>query len=131
MASSRKLESDRQGSKRLAQIAQLEERLRQIKERHQAVESRRRTLESRRSRKADTRRKILVGAVVLSRIDLGELSREELRHWLNQALTRKDDRALFDLFRDSKVSLRDALAAAGNPEDLRIAFQQAGLSAAY
>ena len=35
----------------------------------QAVEARRRTLESRRSRKADTRRKILVGAIVLARVE--------------------------------------------------------------
>jgi twitching motility protein PilT len=41
------------------------------------------------------------------------------------------DRALFDLYRDSKVNLDDVLAVASNPEDLRIAFQQAGLSAAY
>jgi twitching motility protein PilT len=41
------------------------------------------------------------------------------------------DRALFDLYRDSKVGLDEVLAVAGNAEDLRIAFQQAGLSAAY
>ena len=41
------------------------------------------------------------------------------------------DRALFDLYRDNKVNLDDVLAVASNPEDLRIAFQQAGLSAAY
>jgi twitching motility protein PilT len=41
------------------------------------------------------------------------------------------DRALFDLYRDNKVGLDEVLAVAGNAEDLRIAFQQAGLSAAY
>jgi hypothetical protein len=50
-------------SKRAAQIAQLEEKLRQLKAREQAVDARRRSLESRRRRKDDTRRKILVGGL--------------------------------------------------------------------
>jgi twitching motility protein PilT len=41
------------------------------------------------------------------------------------------DQALFSLFKDGLVSLRDALAVATQPEDLRIALQQAGLSPAY
>lgn len=84
-------------SARRARIAQLEERLRQLRAREQAVESRRRVLESRRARKADTRRKILVGAVVLAKVEQGELPRERLRTWLDAALTRADDRGLFGL----------------------------------
>jgi Tfp pilus assembly ATPase PilU len=41
------------------------------------------------------------------------------------------DQALFTLFKDGLVSLRDALSVASAPEDLRIALQQAGLAAAY
>jgi hypothetical protein len=82
-------------SKRAAQIAQLEEKLRQLKAREQAVEARRRSLESRRSRKADTRRKILVGAIVLAKVQRGEIAAADLRSWLDGALTRADDRALF------------------------------------
>ena len=82
---------------RSAKIAELEEKLRQLKAREQAVEARRRTLESRRSRKADTRRKILVGAIVLARVERGEISESDLRRWLDGALTRSDDRALFGL----------------------------------
>jgi twitching motility protein PilT len=41
------------------------------------------------------------------------------------------DQALFTLFKDGLVSLRDALAVASQPEDLRIALQQAGLASAY
>jgi len=41
------------------------------------------------------------------------------------------DQALFSLFKDGLVSLRDALAVASQPEDLRIALQQAGLAPAY
>ena len=81
--------------KRTDKIAQLEEKLRQLKAREQAVEARQRTLESRRKRKDDTRRKILVGAIVLAKVEQGELDAARLRGWLDAALTRDDDRALF------------------------------------
>ena len=84
-------------SKRLAKIAELEAKLRQLKERQQAVETRRRTLESRRERKADTRRKILVGAIVLARVEHGEMDRALLGRWLEQGLVREDDRRLFGM----------------------------------
>jgi len=84
-------------TKRATQIAQLEERLRQLKAREQAVEARRRSLESRRLRKDDTRRKILVGAIVLAKVEQGELDSGQLRRWLDAALTRDDDRGLFGL----------------------------------
>jgi hypothetical protein len=58
---------------------------------------RRRATESRRTRKEDTRRKILVGAIVLARVEQGRLPQTELRAWLDEALTRPDDRVLFDL----------------------------------
>jgi twitching motility protein PilT len=41
------------------------------------------------------------------------------------------DQALFTLYKDGLVSLRDALSVASQPEDLRIALQQAGLASAY
>jgi hypothetical protein len=82
---------------RVEKIALLEEKLRQLKAREQAVEARRRSLESRRSRKADTRRKILVGAIVLAKVERGEISATDLRSWLEAALTRADDRGLFGM----------------------------------
>jgi hypothetical protein len=90
-------EMGRAGSKRLAKIAELEAKLRELKERQQAVEARRRTLESRRERKADTRRKILVGAIVMAKVERGEIAAADLRRWLDQALVRSDDRGLFGL----------------------------------
>jgi septal ring factor EnvC (AmiA/AmiB activator) len=84
-------------SNRVEKIAQLEEKLRQLKAREQAIEARRRTLESRRSRKADTRRKILVGAIVLAKVERGEIAAADLRSWLEAALSRSDDRLLFEL----------------------------------
>lgn len=78
-------------------IATLEDRLKQLKAKQHRVESRRRTLESKKSRKDDTRRKILVGAIVLSKVDQGEFSDAKLRQWLSESLTRSDDRELFNL----------------------------------
>lgn len=78
-------------------IDALEQRLRQLKTQHQRSEARRRTVESRRQRSEDTRRKILVGAIVLAKVEQGVLEESVLRKWLDGALTRPDDRALFAL----------------------------------
>ena len=78
-------------------IAGLEERLRQLKARQARAEARQRALLSRRARKDDTRRKILAGALVLAKVAAGELEAKRFREWLDQALTRADDRALFEL----------------------------------
>jgi len=78
-------------------IAGLEEKLKQLKTRQARAEARQRALLSRRARKDDTRRKILAGAIVLTKADQGELDPKLLRSWLDQGLTRADDRALFEL----------------------------------
>jgi citrate lyase beta subunit len=74
------------------QIATAQERLKQLKARQLRVVARQRALESRRDRKAVTRRKFLVGAIVLAKVD-----QAQLRRWLDEELTRDDDRELFDL----------------------------------
>lgn len=79
------------------QIATLEERLRQLKARQQKTIARQRAFESHKERKNDTRRKILIGAIVLARIKQGRFPETELRAWMDEALTRPDDRALFAL----------------------------------
>jgi hypothetical protein len=78
-------------------IHTLEERLRQLKAKQLRVAARKRTLESRRSRRDDTRRKILVGAIVLAKVDQGVFDAAVLNGWLDAALSRADDRALFGL----------------------------------
>ena len=78
-------------------IADLEEKLRQLKARQARAEARKRALLSRRARKDDTRKKILAGAIVLAKANQGELDPKLFRSWLDQGLTRADDRALFDL----------------------------------
>ena len=79
------------------QIETLQEKLKQLKTRQQAIENRKKAIASKRERKVDTRRKILIGATVLARIDRKELDQGELKTWLDKHLTREDDRALFEL----------------------------------
>ena len=79
------------------QISTLEEKLNALKLRAQRIEARKRAIESKRERKADTRRKILVGAVVMAKVEQKVMDEKQLRGWLDEALTRADDRALFKL----------------------------------
>ena len=78
-------------------ISQLEDRLAELKMRQQRIEARKLALQVRRDRKAETRRKILIGGVVLERVAAGQLSESELRAWLDPALSRSTDRVLFRL----------------------------------
>jgi hypothetical protein len=78
-------------------ISELETKLKQLKVRQQRIDARARALVSRRARKDDTRRKILIGATILARVDRDELDHADLQAWLDAHLTRDDDRALFDL----------------------------------
>jgi hypothetical protein len=79
------------------QISTLEERLKLLKLRHQRTESRKKAIESQRKKKADTRRKILIGTVVMAKIEQKVLDESLLRGWLNDALTSAHDRQLFGL----------------------------------
>ena len=85
------------GSKIKERIESLEERVRQLRAKQQRIEARRRSIESRRARRDDTRRKILVGAIVLAKVEQGVVAESVLRGWLEGALERADDRALFNL----------------------------------
>ena len=71
-------------------IAALETKLKQEKAKKQQIEARKRAALAKVSRQQDTRRKILVGAAILAKVD-------KLLAMLDVALTRADDRALFDL----------------------------------
>ena len=61
----------------IEQQAEIERKLQRIKEKR---------------RKLETRKKVVVGATLMK-----ENSEESLRGWLNERLTRKEDRALFGL----------------------------------
>ena len=79
------------------QIETLQEKLKQLKTRQQAIENRRRAISAKQERKADTRRKILIGAIVMAKVQQKAMDEKLLRGWLDEALTRDDDRALFEL----------------------------------
>ena len=78
-------------------IASLEAKLKQEKARKQKMEARRRAFESKKKRREDTRRKILVGAVVFEMIKNKEFTEEKLLAILDRNLVRKMDRDLFFL----------------------------------
>jgi hypothetical protein len=78
-------------------IAGLEEQLRVLKARQQRLLARERRITSQRERREDTRRKILIGAMILEHIEQGRYSREALKAALDRFLTRDADRALFEL----------------------------------
>jgi hypothetical protein len=78
-------------------IEALEAKLKQLKVQHQCKEARARTVAAKKSRHGELRRKILVGAVVLAKVEAGEFEEAVLTQWMEAALTRADDRALFGL----------------------------------
>ena len=78
-------------------IAALEAKLKQEKAKKQQLEARKRAAESKAKRAQDTRRKILVGAAILAKVERGEWPQDKLFALMDVSLTRPDDRALFDL----------------------------------
>jgi hypothetical protein len=78
-------------------VAALEAKLKQLKVVQQRKEARARSVALHRSRRDELRRKILVGAVVLAKVEDGSLEEAVLKRWLDPAVTRADDRALFEL----------------------------------
>ena len=78
-------------------IASLEAKLKQAKAKKQQIEARKRALETKEERAKDTRRKILVGAAILAKVERGEWPKDKLLAMLDSALTRPADRDLFNL----------------------------------
>lgn len=78
-------------------IAALEAKLKQLKVVQQRKEAWARTVETRRTRREEMRRKVLVGAVVLAKVETGEIDENTLRQWMHPTLTKAEDRALFGL----------------------------------
>jgi hypothetical protein len=78
-------------------IAAAEAKVKQLKVRQRQIDARKRSLAAKNERGKDLRRKILVGAIVLAKVDAGEIPKEDLRRWIEPKITRADDRALFDL----------------------------------
>jgi hypothetical protein len=74
-----------------------EEKLKQLKALKQKQEAQKRAAEAKRTRTEDTRRKVLIGAMMLEHMAKNDATKESVMGKLNAFLTRADDRALFDL----------------------------------
>ena len=71
-------------------------KLKQLNAQKQQLEARKRTENSKRKRTDDTRRKILVGAAILAKVERREWPKAKLLAMMRSTLTRPDDLALFD-----------------------------------
>ena len=74
-------------------LQRLLEKAAQLKAQIQQAKAAERTLE----RKKDTSRKILIGAAVMARVDVGDWPMADLLSMMDGFLTRPNERALFDL----------------------------------
>lgn len=72
-------------------------RVKQLQAQKAVLEVRKRTAEAKRQRIEDTRRKILLGATILAKVQRGEWPELRMLDLLDRELTRPDDRALFGL----------------------------------
>lgn len=74
-----------------------EDKLKQLKALRQRQESALRAAQAKKDRSAQTRRKVLAGALVLGMMEESEETKKRFLGRLDMFLTRADDRALFDL----------------------------------
>lgn len=74
-----------------------QDKLKQAKALKQKQEARQRATLAKAERAADTRRKVLVGAAILAKVERGEWPKDKLLAMLDTALTRPHDRELFGL----------------------------------
>lgn len=79
------------------QVKAAEDRLKKLKAKNARANARARTAASRTARREEARRKFLVGAVVLARVEKGLLDASVLTAWMEGALDRAEDRSLFRL----------------------------------
>jgi hypothetical protein len=78
-------------------IAKAEDKLKQLKAEQQKIDARKKAAEVQRKRQDDTRRKVLVGAVILAKLDAGEWPQAEFTAMMDAAISRPEDRQLFGL----------------------------------
>jgi len=81
-------------------MAKSEDRLKRLEEKRAQINAeiqRVRAREQKEERKRDTRRKVLVGAMILSKVDSGDWPEDRLMAAMNTYLDRDHDRELFGL----------------------------------
>ena len=89
-------------------IAAAEEKLKALKARQARAETRQRVRDAKQKRQEELRRRILVGGVVLELVERGEIERSCLAKWMDGALTRDEDKALFANYRKPPGDLAPA-----------------------
>ena len=80
-----------------AKIEAQAEKLRKLKEQKAKAERRAKLIQQKQERTKDTRRKILLGAMLLEKIKRGEIDPDRIRNDLDPFLRRNADRELFGL----------------------------------
>jgi len=78
-------------------IQELEELVKQAKEKKRQIEAKQKAIAAKKKRSEETRRKILVGAVILTKIESGEWPKDRFLAMMDSALSKTYDRALFGL----------------------------------
>ena len=78
-------------------IAKAAAKLQQLKAAQQKKEAIARNRDAKRRQNDDLRRKVLIGGAVLAKVADGSYSEAELHALLDPAISRPEDRALFDL----------------------------------
>jgi len=78
-------------------IEDMQEKLKQLKALKQKQEARAKAEKSKAERKADARRKILLGAWVIDAMKKGEMKEPVVKGYLNKFLVKDTERALFGL----------------------------------
>lgn len=78
-------------------IKALEEKLKQEKAKKRRMEAAKKAAENKAQRKLETRKKILLGAIVMGRMEKNPDFKAQWIAALNRELTRADDRELFGL----------------------------------
>jgi len=85
---------------KVERLKALEDKQAQIKAQIQALKAR----DTAQERKDDTRRKVLLGGVVLKLVKDGKLQQAQVNQWLDAALSVERDRVLFGLAAKSALS---------------------------
>jgi len=86
---------------RLADLQKQQDKVEgQLKQRRERIIRQKRQQQAKltnQKRKEDTRRKVLIGAAVMAKVQAGEMTNDQLTTWMDGYLTRDDDRELFNL----------------------------------
>ena len=81
-------------------MAKKEERLKALEQKQAQIRAQIQALRARdtaQDRKDETRRKVLLGGVVMKRVKDGQLQQAQINQWMDAALTADRDRLLFGL----------------------------------